>query len=214
MNFFGHAAVAGRFETHPAFVLGAMLPDFCSMLGLPSLTPTDGQLGAGVRFHHVTDHAFHDLPVFRGLCRDATAWLDERRVRRGSARAVAHVGVELMLDAELAENAESRALYLAALQAGGEPALLRDTPFSAEARERLGRLTGTLAERGVAKRPENTLVVERLERALMRRPRLLIVPLDLPAVGAWVELFRERVVACTSTLMHELTHDIARRLAA
>jgi hypothetical protein len=127
---------------------------------------------------------------------------------------VAHVGVELMLDAELAENAESRALYLAALQAGGEPALLRDTPFSAEARERLGRLTGTLAERGVAKRPENTLVVERLERALMRRPRLLIVPLDLPAVGAWVELFRERVVACTSTLMHELTHDIARRLAA
>jgi hypothetical protein len=214
MNFFGHAAIAGRFETHPVFVLGAMLPDFCSMLGLGPLAPTADKLGAGIRFHHVTDHAFHDLPVFRGLCREATAFLDERRVRRGSARAAAHVGVELMLDAELAENAESRALYLAALNVGHEPALLAGAALSADARERLGRLTGILAERGVAKRPDDGAVVERLERALARRPRLLIVSADLPAITSWVEVFRERVVACSATLMHELTRDIERRLAA
>ncbi len=214
MNFFGHAAIAGRFESHPAFVLGAMLPDFCSMLGLAPPAPGGGQLGAGIRFHHVTDHAFHELPVFRGLCREATAWLDERRVRRGTARAAAHVGVELMLDAELAENAESRAHYLAALRAGHEPPLLEGAPLEAAAREQLGRLAGTLAARGVAKRPEDAVVVERLERALARRPRLLLVPEDLPAVSSWVELFRERVVACSATLVNELTRDIERRVAA
>jgi hypothetical protein len=214
MNFFGHAAIAGRFETHPAFVLGAMLPDFFSMLGLEPFAPTEGKLGAGIRFHHLTDHAFHDLPVFRGLCRESTAFLDERRVRRGTARAAAHVGVELMLDAELAESAESRTLYLAALNATHEPALLADAPLSADARDRLGRLTGTLAERGVAKRPDDGVVVERLERALARRPRLLIVPEDLPSITSWVEVFRERVVACSAMLVNELTRDIERRLAA
>jgi hypothetical protein len=191
-----------------------MLPDFCSMLGLAAPARADGQLGAGIRFHHVTDHAFHELAVFRGLCREATAWLDEQRVRRGSARAAAHVGVELMLDAELAENAESRAHYLAALRAGHEPALLESAPLETEARAQLGRLTGTLSERGVAKRPEDAVVVERLARALARRPRLWLLPEDLPAVSSWVELFRERVVACSAAIVTELTRDIERRLAA
>jgi len=214
MNFFGHAAIAGRFEPHPAFVLGAMLPDFCGMLGLRVPEPEQGKLAAGVRFHHVTDHAFHELERFRSLYRDAIVLLDGRGVRRGTARAVAHVGVELLLDAELAESAEARALYLTALEAAREPGLLAVTAFGQAEREQLGRLTGSLAERGVAKRPSTEQVVARLERALGGRQRLAIRSHDVALVSDWVELFRERVVASAPALVSELTSAIERRLAA
>jgi len=218
MNFFGHAAIAGRFESHPVFALGAMLPDFCGMLGLRVPGPAEGVLGAGVRFHHVTDHAFHELERFRSLYRDAVALLDGRGVRRGTARAAAHVGVELLLDAELAESDDARALYLAALAAAQAPELLSDSAFTSaftgEERERLARLAGTLAERGVAKRPSTVAVVTRLERALGSRQRLAIRAEDVPFVSDWVELFRERVVASAPALVRELTSEIERRLAA
>lgn len=214
MNFFGHAAIAGRFESDPVFVLGAMFPDFCSMLGFRSPGSGPGQLGAGVRFHHVTDHAFHDLGSFQRLNRDAAADLAVRGVRRGTARAVAHVGVELLLDAELAESDAARAVYLAALTVGHDPALVLQASFASEEGERLGRLTRTLTGRGVAKRPSSPHVVERLERALASRPRLAITSEDLPRVSEWVELFRGRVVASAPTLVRELVLDIEERLAA
>jgi hypothetical protein len=214
MNFFGHAAIAGRFESEPVFVLGAMLPDFCTMLGLRAPAPASGQLGAGVRFHHVTDHAFHDLASFQRLNRAAAADLAARGVRRGTARAVAHVGVELLLDGELAESDDARAVYLAALAVGHDPALVLGAAFATEAGERLGQLTRTLSGRGVAKRPSNPSVVERLERALASRPRLAIASEDAPRVSEWVELFRARVVASAPTLVRELVLDIEERLAA
>jgi hypothetical protein len=214
MNFFGHATIAARFESDPVFVLGAMLPDFCTMLGFRAPEPAPGQLGAGVRFHHVTDHAFHDLESFQRLNRDAAADLTNRGVRRGTARAVAHVGVELLLDAELAESDTARAVYLSALSVGHDPELVLRSSFAGAEGERLGRLTRTLTGRGVAKRPSNPSVVERLERALASRPRLSIASEDVPRVGEWVELFRSRVVASAPTLVRELVLDIEERLAA
>jgi hypothetical protein len=214
MNFFGHAAIAGRFESDPVFALGAMLPDFCGMLGFRAPAPVLGPLAAGVRFHHVTDLAFHELLAFRELNRAACEKLAALGVRRGTARAVAHVGVELLLDAELAENDAARALYVAALRAGGAPELLTSAPFKSDERERLGRLLVTLEQRGVAKSPSNGSVVERLERALARRPRLAMASADVPKVSEWVELFRTRVVASAPLLVSTLTHDIEQRLAA
>jgi hypothetical protein len=171
-------------------------------------------LERGVRFHHVTDQVFHALPAFRALNRAACVELDARGVRRGSARAVAHVGVELLLDAELAENESAEALYLDALEAGSSPAPLSGTVFTLDERERLGRLLATLRERGVAKRPSAASLVARLERALARRPRLALHAEDVPKVSEWVELFRARVVASAPLLVGELTSDIERRLAA
>src|SRR6202040_922306 len=107
------------------FVLGAMLPDFCSMLGLREPCAQDRVLATGIHFHHITDRAFHDLAIFRRLCREATAVLGARGVARGTARAVAHVGVELLLDAVLAEAAAARSAYVAGLRAGQRPELLR-----------------------------------------------------------------------------------------
>jgi hypothetical protein len=214
MNFFGHAAIAGYFDADPVFALGAMLPDFCGMLGLRAPEPAPGPLAAGVRFHHVTDHAFHELSAFQGLTRAATEELGRLGVRRGTARAVAHVGVELLLDAELAENDAALTIYLAALDAGSAPEPLSSAPFTDDERARLGRLIVTLGERGVAKRPSSTSVAERLERALARRPRLALTSGDVPRVSEWVELFRGRVVASSRVLVSELTSDIERRLAA
>jgi hypothetical protein len=214
MNFFGHAALAGRFETDPLFALGAMLPDFCGMLGFraPALAP--GPLAEGVRFHHLTDAAFHELAQFQALNRAACAELAERGVRRGTARAVAHVGVELLLDAELAENDAARELYVAALNAGAAPEGFDSAAFESDERVRLGRLLAALSERGVAKRPSTASVCERLERALARRDRLAILRADLPRVSEWVELFRVRVVASAPMLLRELTADLERRLSA
>jgi len=214
MNFFGHAAIAGRFRASPEFVFGAMLPDFCGMLGLGTPAATPDTLGAGVRFHHLTDHAFHELGSFRAHCRDATAWLDARGVRRGTARAVAHVGVELLLDAALAEGETARSLYLAALAAGQEPELLERSRFSSEERTCLGGLARTLETRGIARNPDTELVVARLERALAARPRLAIEPHDRSAIGSWVELFRDRVVASTPLVVSDLTSALERKLAA
>jgi hypothetical protein len=212
MNFFGHAAIAGRFETDPVFALGAMLPDFCGMLGFRAPEPAPGPLAAGVRFHHVTDLAFHELSAFRTLNHAACAELAERGVRRGTARAAAHVGVELLLDAELADNDAARTLYFAALSAGAAPECFATAEISSEQCVRLGRLLATLSERGVAKRPSSASVSERLERALARRDRLAILEDDRPRVSEWVELFRERVVASAPMLLRELIADIERRL--
>lgn len=214
MNFFGHAAIAGRFRAEPAFVLGAMLPDFCGMLGLRVPDAAKSTLGAGIAFHHVTDHAFHELAAFRTFVRDATTALDSRGVRRGTARAVAHVGVELFLDSELAEDDTARARYFDALRAGRDGALRENEMFTRDEAERLNGLLRTLEERGVAKKPDAAAVVMRLTRALASRPRLAIEPRDEAAVSEWVELFRARVVASTPHLVSALTSAIERSLAA
>ena len=214
MNFFGHAAVAGQFRAEPLFALGAMLPDFCGMLGLRVPDAPQNTLGDGIAFHHVTDHAFHELEAFRTFVREATAELDARGVRRGTARAVAHVGFELFLDAELAEDETARARYFDALGAGREGAVFAHEMFVHDETERLSGLVRTLEERGVAKRPDSAAVVMRLTRALASRSRLAIQPRDAAAVSEWVELFRGRVVASTPHIVSTLTNAIERRLAA
>jgi hypothetical protein len=215
MNFFSHAAVAGRFSTRPAFFFGAMLPDFCSMLGLRTPELHDASLAAGVHFHHLTDHAFHELARFREFCREAARALDDRGVARGTARAVAHVGVELFLDGVFAENDADRSAYLAGLEAGRNGSGTSGMRWAeADGDARLLRLTTALAERGVVAKVSDQAMLERLERALARRPRLAIAPVDRERVAAWVELARPRVVASAPLLVAELTSELERRMAA
>jgi hypothetical protein len=214
MNFFGHAAIAGQFHASPEFVLGAMLPDFCGMLGLRTPGPSAGVLGEGVRFHHLTDHAFHELAAFRGFCSEATAWLDAQGVRRGTARAVAHVGVELLLDAALAEGDTARTRYLAALGVAQLPELFERIELPPSERTSLAGLARTLEARGVSRAPDTALVVTRLERALAARPRLRIEPSDLAHVSSWVELFRDRVLSSTPDIVNELVSVLTLKLAA
>ena len=82
MNFFGHATVASWVSNAPAVVLGAMLPDFATMIRARPPTAKQPELWRGVRLHHDTDAVFHDHPVFRELCADAVAALSEQFLAR------------------------------------------------------------------------------------------------------------------------------------
>jgi hypothetical protein len=212
MNFFGHAAMAERFSKEPAFVLGAMLPDFSSMLRLRTPVSVHPEVERGIAFHHLTDGAFHELSAFRELCSHAMRHLAERGVSRGTRRAVAHVGVELLLDVELAKNAAARDAYLEGLHAAREPAIAASLSWPADQQDRLARLAARLEEGSDSRKPTTLVMVERLVRTLSDRPRLAIDDSARPHVADWVELCRTRVVASTPALILELTRTIERGL--
>jgi len=212
MNFFGHAAMAERFSKEPPFVLGAMLPDFSSMLRLRPPASSHPVVARGVAFHHATDEAFHELAVFRELCSDAMRLLAERGVSRGTRRAVAHVGVELLLDVELSTDEAARTAYLDGLRAARDPAIVASLSWRTDQQERLVRLAARLEERSDSAKPSTAVLVERLVRTLSERPRLAIEDVARPHVADWVELCRGRVVASTPALVLELTRTIARDL--
>jgi hypothetical protein len=214
MNFFGHATLAARFSDRPEFVLGAMLPDFSNMLGLGQPRAQNRVLAAGIHFHHITDRAFHDLAIFRRFCREATVVLGARGVARGTARAVAHVGIELLLDAALAESVAARSAYIAGLRAGQRPELLQGLLWPSADQARLtylmSRLEGAFEDHGGVAQVPASVIVDRLSRTLGRRPRLAIALRDVPAVGDWVEFVHGAVVASTPALVGELTGDVER----
>lgn len=203
MNFFGHAALATHhFEAaRPApspdelarLCAGAMLPDFLGMLRLGRPSVDDALVARGVAFHHRSDEAFHDLPPFLRLSRAAFAWLSERGLPRGPARAVAHVGVEMLLDEPLAAHPPSRAAYRAAL------ALPLEGRLELPTTDQLARLTalrGALLERSHgARNPSPEVVAERIRRTLSGRPRLETDDVGQALLGEWVSHARPLVFA-------------------
>jgi hypothetical protein len=153
---------------------------------------TDTWLERGVAFHHRSDEAFHDLPPFLRLSRAAFVWLAERGMPRGPARAVAHVGIEMLLDEPLAEDPRARAAYRAAL---GLP-LERLLVLPAGDAERLTALRLALRDRARgARNPTAELVAERLRRTLAGRPRLETDDAGQALLGQWVAHTRPLVVA-------------------
>lgn len=203
MNFFGHAALAARHfgERSPqpseavlaTLCAGAMLPDFVGMLRLGRLLPNDPVLARGVLFHHKSDEAFHDLPLFVSMSREAFAWLSERGLPRGPARAVAHVGIEMLLDEAFALDADARAAYRAALRVPLTPLLeFREPPDA----PRLAALQKALLDRAeTALDAPAEVVAERIRRTLSGRPRLATDDAGQVLLARWVETTRPRIFA-------------------
>jgi hypothetical protein len=180
LNFLGHALVATWKSSDPLFVLGAMLPDFAGMAGarLVRGAAASSPLGHGIAFHHATDEAFHGSPNFLGLMQDTMDRLLIAGVGRGPARAIAHIGVELLLDGELLEQHQSlSAAYLGALEAGPE---LGPEHF----REPNGHLSYRVLHRRLSAHgaPHDyrnaEAVARRLARILAGRPRLRLAEGD------------------------------------
>jgi hypothetical protein len=172
MNFFGHAWVAaGHRGATPAFVLGAMLPDFAAISGARSLKPAHAETCLGVTLHHATDEAFHAAPDFLALTGRARAALERSGLQRGSAWAAAHVGVELLIDGTLVRDACAGELYLRAL-ASAEAHIACALP------EDTARIVGFLDRARAAGIPypyaDPRAVAVRVERALLSRPRLTL----------------------------------------
>jgi hypothetical protein len=213
VNFFGHAALASYERDDSGFVLGAMLPDFATMIRARPPLAEHEQLTLGIAHHHLTDEVFHGSHVFRRLCHDAFAALEARGVRRGSARAVAHIGVELLLDSVLARDPGACGAYTRALAETPEARLGRHLRWQAdEERERFATLCGALARRGLTA-PDSHLdvLVWRLSRALSGRARLELRTEDEPSVRLWAEEAEARVQAEAPELLREVREGLRTR---
>jgi hypothetical protein len=179
VNFFGHAVLAAGDHEDPAFVWGAMLPDFASLSGVrPEVV--DPTVAAGVAHHHRADAAFHAAAPFQRLLADGVRSLRESAVSRGSARGAAHVGIELFLDGILVDE-RRRGTFLRALDLGARRAdALRFADGAAA--ERWWRVQARLRENDPLDGYRRAgFVCDRVIGALARRPRLA---LDGPAEAA------------------------------
>jgi len=179
VNFFGHAAVASWRSSSAGTGLGAMLPDFATMAGLRLPASADPDVQAGIALHHATDAAFHTLPPVLALMRDLDARLEHLGCARGPRRAASHIGIELLLDGILVDDATYRDAYTRAL-AHDDPTLT----FANTTSDRIHFLLSRLRAHGVPYDLQNPdLITQRLSRMLAHRPLLAPSRDDLAAIA-------------------------------
>lgn len=210
MNFFGHATVALFRAADPAFVFGAMLPDFAGMVGARvEGSAKRSELQRGIELHHRTDDAFHGAPIFVDQCSAAMTSLTAAGLSRGSARAVGHVGTELLLDGWLASNNTARDAYREALQAG--PSLVNEVSFrDNDSPERCRYLLSRLSGAPIPERyAEVDFVTERLAFILASRPRLALLPHDIEAVRSYLREAQARVITLAPELIEHVRMAVA-----
>jgi hypothetical protein len=208
VNFFGHAVVATWSNPTSGCVLGAMLPDFATMSGtrLAASSGTDAEIERGIALHHATDAAFHRLPPVLALMRELDGKLDAAGCARGPRRAVAHIGVELLLDGVLVAEPAYREHYLAGLAHDPSGIAWREESDAA----RLAVLLSRLRAHGVPDdlaRPE--AIVQRLHRMLSHRPLLAPNATDLAAIRSCLVDYKPRVDVATETVLRALRATLA-----
>lgn len=210
MNFYSHCWLARRDGADDAFALGAMLPDFAGMSGARLVRVEHPEVARGVAHHHAVDAVFHATPSFIALCQRSAERLDAAGVRWGTGRAVAHVGVELLLDGVLLGDRATDSLYLDALGRG--PALGATLHWSrADAPARFEALCRRLLALGARREHgEPEVVSERLHRALEGRPRLAILPQHTEAVRSELLRLFPEVQAAASSLLEEVQSGLDR----
>lgn len=209
MNFFGHAVVASWQSREPAFVLGAMLPDFAEILCARLARAKDPLIASGIRCHLATDRCFHRSEVFRALESSALAELATLGVAKGPRRGVAHIGVELLIDDELAVDEGARGVFHAALdwaaQGRADDGIEWCTTSEPPA---LGGLCARLLEGGrrhARLTPER--LAARLARILEHRPRLALEPRDVDAISRWARGAGPEVQRRLPALIAELERE-------
>jgi hypothetical protein len=200
VNFFGHAAVASWSAPAAGVVLGAMLPDLATMSGGRIAAAGEPDVEAGIALHHASDAAFHRLPAVLALMRELDELLAERRCARGPRRAVAHIGVELLLDGTLTGEPAYRTAYLRGL--AHDAALDWRDPGDAP---RFAHVLDRLRARGVPddlRLPE--AITARVHRILAHRPLLAPSPDDLRAIHGALAAFQPRVEVAGDTVMRAM----------
>jgi hypothetical protein len=207
VNFFGHATVAAWVDPDPRLVFGAMLPDFASMSRTRLLGAGDPRVAEGIALHHQTDEAFHGAPTFLELYVSGTEDLEARGLGRGPARAVAHVGTELLLDGLLLDREPAKSAYLDAVALPGRADL--DLRFRDQGGERFQSFYARLAEHGIPneyRSPERVAI--RLEQILSRRPRLAFGDVDGPHVVGFLETMQASLRDRLTTLLAEVESSL------
>jgi len=182
-------------------VLGAMLPDFATMSGarLSATTPSpDPDIASGIDLHHATDAVFHRAPVVLGLMRELDERLAAGGCARGPRRAVAHIGVELLLDGILVDEAAYRDAYVAGLAHSPDGIAWREPDDPPQ----FARLLARLRSYGVPldlQRPD--AIAQRLHRMLAHRPLLAPSASDLVAIKVALVEYKPRVEVAADTVL-------------
>jgi len=205
LNFYGHLVTASWQSQSPDFALGAMLPDFATMARV-SLSPQKGRYSEGVSFHHVGDRVFHRLPEFREQEKWALQFLLEAGLRRGPARAVAHVGVELILDGALVGEGAIDELYQDALeQAAVHPPVFDD----ALAALRFAKLITQLREMGppIGYR-DPAILTKTLGKILNPRPLLRLTAEDSAILSEVMATLHKHVCASCTGIMNAMAAEL------
>jgi len=183
-------------------VLGSMLPDFATM-ARTRLTLSAGRepsaLGQGIALHHRTDDVFHGAPVFTTLLQETLEELTASGVARGTARAVAHIGVEMLIDGELIREAGVQGAYIRALEASDDLAPSFREPLGAERFELLRKRLLALGPPHDYRDPE--AVLTRLGHVLAGRPRLAIDASARPLVLRSLPTLQRKVMTNLPTLL-------------
>jgi hypothetical protein len=165
-----------------------MLPDFVSLLGVRPPRPHHPEIEAGCDLHHATDSAFHALPTFREACRTQMGRLRLLGFDRGPSTAMAHIGIEFLLDDALAADEPSRELFRSSLLSATPEVLARHLHWErAEDATRFEALRCRLLE---VEHPRTGLepsqIAMRIFRTLRERRRLAIRSEQIPEVTQWV----------------------------
>lgn len=204
MNYFGHAAVASWQTTGDALAgvaLGAMLPDFGVMCSARIASGGTVHVDAGIALHHATDAVFHHAPAVTALFRDTEARLEARGVRRGPMRAAAHVGVELLLDGVLLDDARHRDAYTAGLAHDPAPLVWREDGDAARFATLLARLRGYGVPDDL-RRPR--AAAERIFRMLAGRRLLAPDATERAAIADVLENVAPRIAVAAPTVIRQV----------
>jgi hypothetical protein len=202
MNVLGHASVALAWGgDDPAFVLGAVLPDLASMVGVRvDRSRLVGLVGDGMRCHIDADAIFHDHPEFRAGSAALRRDLAEQGLDRGPVRAIGHAGWELLLDGTLV-GSPAEAAYWRALDVGERALDAIDGP----GHDRWLGFLGYRGRLGTLRYDDPPWVAERLHDLLARRPRLRFSREALPAVANVLGAHAGQVAAVAPRVLAAIT---------
>ena len=184
-----------------------MLPDFEVMVRVPLVAVSDAHIQRGIDLHHRTDDAFHRAPAFLSWTSRAFEGLCETGVRRGTARAVAHIATEMFLDGCLASSPPLVRGYLAALDVDANGQLEWEDGGNAYERLR-GRLSTWGAPQDYA---DPGFVMARLHDALRTRPALAISEAEVERVAASLPPLKHRVEQDARELLDDLRNALGLR---
>jgi len=200
LNFFGHAVVAGWRDNRAGHLFGSMLPDFETMVRVPLIEVRDPDIQRGIELHHRTDEAFHRAPAFLAFCARALDELTGAGVRRGTARAVGHIGSEMFLDGWLARDQAHIDGYLTALDLEVDGLLGWQDDGHAFSKLHT-RLTLWGAPRDYA---EPSFVLARLADALLLHPALAVLEHQSAQVADFLPSLQRMVERDAPELLNQL----------
>jgi len=218
VNLVGHVAVALAPDAPPPstdFLVGCMLPDLAAIARV-RLTRPDGELGAGVAFHHACDAVFHESEWFRGANRELRDALVGAGIESGPARACSHAGVEMLLDGRLVGDPaiDTSARVVLHAVSTDAPALATSLAELAPVDSRdvwVERLQMIGASLDPGRYRDATFVAERLQRMTSGRRRIELRPEHVGTVAASLREFQPDIAAAAPAVVAQVRATVLDR---